>query len=199
MPTRNALASARLQYSQPAPGAPYHINLQVWSHSYDHPNAVHRSALVNAVYLTQLPLGPAYAVSNIVIKDRYGIDQTALWRRSNGIQEEGFEGYTELDTHGACGPGLTNVLWSANSGIYDERCAADPSCDAKRLQTYLSLPEQLTAYNYLLGPVTFSFDIVLSAPPSAVRLQVGHIGGNGGHPAQRAATIPQEQLVIQFP
>ncbi|MGH7516454.1 MAG: hypothetical protein ACREOC_03145 [Gemmatimonadales bacterium] len=68
-----------------------------------------------------------------------------------------------------------------------------------RLQTVRGTPEQLTAYNYLLGPLTFAFDIVLTAPPAALRLKLGHIGGNGGNPAQRSGTMPDEEFVIQFP
>jgi hypothetical protein len=147
--------------------------------------------LVKEVYLTQLT-GSSHTVSNVVVTDRYGVDETGLWRRMGGGPEEGFEGYTEYDPGGG-------ALWSARTGVYDERCLADPACDKMRLQTYLSSPHQITVFNYLIGPVTFSFDITLSAPPKAVRLVMGHVGGNGGNPAQRSAALPDEEFVIQFP
>jgi hypothetical protein len=146
-------------------------------------------------------LSQSHGVSNLRITDRYGIDETLLWSIVLGGTEIGFEGYTELDTGGSCGPGFPNALWGAFSGVYDERCLADPLCDARRLQTYRpnALPKQLLAFNYLLGPVTFAFDIALTAAPTAVRLSVGHVGGNGGNPSQRSATLPDETFVIQFP
>jgi hypothetical protein len=201
MPTRNALASIRLSYVHKTPAAPYHITIQVWSHSYDHPDPNHRSAMVSGVYLTQLAVNPGYSVSNLRITDRYGIDETWLWTVASSTTEIGFDGYAELDTGRPCQPGFPNVLWGAYTGIYDERCLADPACDARRLQTYLPLPArtQLSAYNYLLGPVTFAFDIKLSAIPIAVRLSMRHVGGNGGNPAQRWALLPSEEFVIQVP
>ena len=54
-------------------------------------------------------------------------------------------------------------------------------------------------HNYLFGPVTFTFDINLSAAPTAVKLKMGLVGGNGGNPAQLYATLPSEEFVIQFP
>lgn len=126
MPTRNALATARLSYSHRGRKAPYHASIQARSHSYDHPDPARRSALVTGVFLTQLPPSTGYAVSNVAITDRYGVDHTVLWIRTSGAQEEGFEGYTEYDTGGACGPGLPSVFWGSFSGIYDERCLADP-------------------------------------------------------------------------
>jgi len=136
LPTRNALASIRLSQVQKAAGAPYHVSLEVRSHSYDHPDPNHRSSLVNGVYLTQLPSSQSYTVSNLRVTDKYGIDETLSWSTVIGGTEIGFEGYTELDTVKPCGPGFPNVLWSAFSGVYDERCLADPLCDARRLQNY---------------------------------------------------------------
>ncbi len=199
MPTRNAFASARLRYAQAAGAGPYHVTLQIWSHSFDHPNPSRRSALVTGVFLTQLAPGPGYALSNVGITDRYGVDQSGLWTRTSGANEEGFEGYAEYDTGGACGPNLPNVFWSAFSGIYDERCLADAGTDARRLQTYRSAAEQVSVFNYVVGPLTFAFDIVVASPPAAVRVRLGLIGGNGGNPAQRSATLPDEEFVIQFP
>jgi hypothetical protein len=111
MPTRNALAAARLRYAQAAPTAPYRVTLQVWSHSFDHPDPIRRSALVTSVFLTQLPPGTGYVVSNVAITDRYGVDQSGMWTRSSGANEEGFAGYTEYDTAGVCGHGLPSVFW----------------------------------------------------------------------------------------
>jgi hypothetical protein len=199
MPTRNALAAARLRYAQAAPTAPYRVTLQVWSHSFDHPDPVRRSALVTGVFLTQLPPGTGYVVSNVAITDRYGVDQSGMWTRSSGANEEGFAGYTEYDTAGVCGHGLPSVFWAAFSGIYDERCLDDPSVDAFRLQTYRLSAPAVSVFNYIVGPLTFTFDIVLPSPPSAVRLRLGLIGGNGGNPAQRSPTLPDEQFVIRFP
>ena len=148
MPTRNALASIRLSQVQRTAGAPYHISLEVRSHSYDHPDPNHRSSLVNGVYLTQLPLSQSHTVSNLRITDRYGIDQTLLWSIVPGGTEIGFEGFTELDTVAPCRPGFPSVLWNAFSGVYDERCLADPLCDARRLQNYRvnASPKQLGAF-----------------------------------------------------
>jgi hypothetical protein len=201
MPTRNALTTARLSYVHPAPGAPYHVTLEVRSHSFDHPDPARRSALVTEVYLTQLAPSSSYLVSNLSIKDRYGVDHDGLWAGTGGFHEVGFKGYTEYDTAGACGPDLPGVFWGAFTGIYDERCLADPATDARRLQTYRSSPTQVGVFNYLLGPVTFAFDIALPSPPTAVRLKLGLIGGNGGHPAQRTpgTAIPDEEFVIKFP
>ena len=201
MPVRNALATARLRYVQRAAGAPFHVTIQVWSHSYDHPDPARRSALVTGVYLVDL-IGPntGYPVSNVSITDRYGVDQTLLWTRTSGANQEGFEGYAEYDTGGVCGHGLPSVFWGSYSGIYDERCLNDPAVDASRLQTYRTGNPQIGVYNYMLGPLTFSFDIaLLSAPPTSVRLQLGHIGGNGGNPTQRSATLPNEEWTIRFP
>jgi hypothetical protein len=199
MPTRNALATARLNYAQKGLKAPYHVTLQVWSHSFDHPDPAHRSALVTGVYLTQLPPSSGYNVSNVSIKDRYGVDHTGLWKQRSGANQEGFEGYQEYDTAGRCGPELPGIFWDAHTGIYDERCLADPATDARRFQTWRRSAYQVSVFNYLLGPVTFAFDIVLPLPPSAVRLRLGLIGGNGGNPAERQTPpLPDEEFVIQF-
>ena len=187
MPSRNALAAVRLSYQ---PGTPYKVTLQVWNHSYDHPNPARRSSLIKGVALTQLP-GNNYNPVNATITDRYGVNETDLWRAESGA-DPGFLGYNEGGTS-------SNTFWSSLTGIYDERCLADPACDARRLQTYKSAPAQLTAYNYLLGPVTFVFDVALTAHPTAVKLRVGHIGGNGGNPATRSAALPDEEFVIQLP
>jgi hypothetical protein len=157
--------------------------------------------LVKGVYLTQLPSGPL-SIANFRITDRYGVDSRQLFRSVSRPGELGWDGYMELDTGRPCAPGYPNVLWGAYTGIYDDRCLADPACDSRRLQTYVGPPAggvQLVAYNYLIGPVTFSLDLTASAAPTAVRLDIGHIGGNGGNPAQRSATLPDETFVIQLP
>jgi hypothetical protein len=186
METRNALATVRLRTQQSGATNSFHIKLTVWSRSFDHPNPSHRNALVTGVYLTQLAGTPGY-FSNTQIKDRYGVDHTRLWAGA----DSGFKGYTEYDP-GAGPP------WGANTGIYDERCLTDPSCDLMRLQTYRTDPHKLLAFNYLIGPVTFDFDVELSAPPKAVKLVLGHIGGNGGNPAQRYALLPDEEFIVQL-
>lgn len=202
MPTRNALAAIRLTYTKKRGATKYSIKLEVWSHSYDHPDPNHRSSIITGVYLTQLPqLPPAnsYSVSNLNITDRYGINQNSMWTGVNRGTEFGFEGYIELDTGRPCQPGFPNVVWGVYTGIYDERCLADPECDARRLQTVRTQWAQLSGYNYLIGPVTFAFNMALPVVPAAVRLVVGQVGGNGGNPAQRTATQPNEEFVIQVP
>jgi hypothetical protein len=158
--------------------------------------------MIKGVYLAQLPgaLGTNYQVSNLRITDRYGIDETGLWTLTRQSNEEGFDGLAAGDTNALarCVPDL-GVMWSAFTGIYDERCLADRACDAMRLQTVRSAGSRLTVFNYLLGPLTFSFDIALPSPPRAVRLVIGQIGGNGGNPLQRTANLPDEEFVIQFP
>ena len=198
MPTRNALGSIRLSYTQSVPNGPYHITLQVWSHSYDHPDPARRSAAIRGVYLIQLTGGSPYNMSHVKIVDRYGVEQNSLWTGVSAPNEAGFEGYVEVDTGKPCQPGFPNVLWGAYTGIYDERCLEDPACDRRRLQTIAQWP-QLTSFNYLLGPLTFSFDLALSAPPTAVRLRMSLVGGNGGNPAQRFYTLPDEGFIITVP
>jgi len=198
MPTRNALASARLSYTQATPTDPYRVTLQVWSHSYDHPTPSRRSAVVSGVKLTQLsqlpPLpNPGSTITNVAITDRYGISHADLWTLGYGGGEQGFVGHVEWDNG-------SKVVWSASSGIYDERCAADQTCDRLRLQTFRhTAVDEITVYNYLPGPLTFAFDIKLSAPPTAVRLQLSLQGGNGGNPAQRTPLLLDEEFVINFP
>jgi hypothetical protein len=156
---------------------------------------------VNGVYLTQLPAPPGPQGGGVHITDKYGVDETLLWRPMSSGTEMGFEGFTDLDTGTPCAASYPNVLFTSYTGVYDDRCREDPACDARRLQTYMSNPTgvQLSAFNYLTGPVTFAFNADLSAPPTAVRLRMGHIGGNGGNPAQRWALLPDETFIIAFP
>lgn len=194
MPTRTGLGTVRLTSTQV--GANQHITLQVWSHSYDHPDPNYKNAIINGVYLVQLPQTTNFNVSNVKITDRYGIDETTLWTGTLGGTSVGFDGYAER-VGGTGSP----IGWASYSGIYDERCLADPLCDARRLQTYRAGAghSAITVFNYLLGPVTFSFDVKLSAAPTAVRLKMGQVGGNGGNPATLYATLPSEEFIIQFP
>ena len=199
MTVRNALASAQLTYTQKGAGAPYHVAIKVWSHTYDHPDPARRSALVTEVFLAELPQN-APIMTNVKIVDRYGVDQTMVFTGTIGGSQQGWEGYKEFDTGGACGPQLPQVFWGAFSGIYDERCLADQTIDARRLQTYGIGSTQISVYNYILGPLTFSFDIALASPPTSVLLRVGRIGGNGGNPAQRTEVFPgHEEFLIRFP
>ena len=153
--------------------------------------------MIREVYLTQLQ-GTNNSFSNAVITDRYGVDETLLWKPVIGGPEIGWRGYVEWDSTGVC-PGAIGVVWGSDSGIYDERCLYDPTCDAMRLQTEIPAPHKISVFNYLLGPLTFTFDIALSSPPRAVRLVMGHNGGNGGDPAVRYAALPDEEFVIQVP
>ncbi|MDH4132521.1 MAG: hypothetical protein OEV95_12025 [Gemmatimonadota bacterium] len=198
MATRNALATARLSYRLLKPKL-YRCSLMVWSRTYDHPTPMHRSAAVTGVFIAQLPATTTSLIATRSIKDRYGVSHSGFWVPTIGGGEEGWDGYAEYDTGGACGAGLPNVFWSASSGIYDDRCAADPAIDAYRLQTARPTAEQITVYNYLAGPVTFEFDFKSAKPPAAVRLVVGLQGGNGGNPAQLAPTLPNEEFTIVFP
>jgi len=195
MPTRNALASVSL-HSEPKKGGGFHVRLQVWNRSYDDPDPARRNALIKKVLLTKLT-GNQNSPTNVQITDRYGIDETTLWMTQHGI-DTGFDGYTEV---GPVQIGTTSigVIWASYTGIYDERCLADPNCDRMRLQTYRPDQFRIAAYNYLLGPVTFAFDINQPGPPNAVRLTMGHIGGNGGNPAQRSAAPGEEEFIIEFP
>jgi hypothetical protein len=201
MPTRNALAAIRLTYARKRAPLPYRISIQVWSHSYDHPDPARRSAMIGAVYLSQLAVGGNHMPGNVQIVDRYGIDETRMWTPVSAATEAGFEGYIELDTGSPCQPGFPSVLWGVYSGIYDERCLADPACDAMRLHTYIPAPgyAQLAGYNYVAGPLTFNFDLSLPAVPTAVRLRMTQVGGNGGNPAQRNSLLPPETFTIQVP
>jgi hypothetical protein len=198
MPTINALASARLRYKQLSPGV-YRCSLLVWSHTYDHSNAAGRSAVVSGVYLAQLPASTASLVATRSITDRYGVSHAGLWVPTSGAGEEGWDGYTEYDSGGACGPGVPNVIWGAWTGIYDERCAADPAVDAFRLQTSRVSAVEIAVFNYLPGPLSFEFDLKSPKPPAAVRLVLGLQGGNGGNPAQRNAALPNQEFTITFP
>jgi hypothetical protein len=194
MPVQNALASVRLDYAQKTSGAPYHVSLQVWNRSFDNPDPTRRSSIIREVSLTQLP-DANWQVSNLRIRDRYGVDHTRLWAGTGGYHEQGWDGYVEWDR----GAPDHLVIWSVFSGIYDERCAADTACDGMRLQTLRTSNEQITVFNYLLGPVSFSFDITMSAPPKAVKLKTSLIGGNGGNPAVRGNASAWEEFVVQFP
>ena len=198
MPTKNALATIRLNYTQKN-GAPYRVRIQVWSHSYDHPDPAKRNSLVTGVALTNLPQPNQVTLSNAKITDRYGIDSTGLFRVKSGV-DTGFDGFTEWDSGGSCGHGVPNVLWLSYAGVYDERCLADPACDAMRFQNYRWGPYQIVGFNYMLGPVTFEFDATLSSPPTDVKLTMAHIGGNGGNPATRTSNANVfEEFVIHFP
>jgi hypothetical protein len=136
-------------------------------------------------------------LQNVRITDRGGIDSASMWGGINFPTEVGFDGYREVDTGRPCQPGFPNVLWGVYTGVYDERCLADPACDARRMQTHVKWP-QLVGFNYLISPVTFAFDIAIAAPPTAVRLRMSMIGGNDGNPAQRFSTLPDEIFTIQF-
>jgi hypothetical protein len=196
MPTQNALAAVRLTSVRRRPPQAYHVTLEVWSHSYDHPDPVSRSAFIRTVSLTGLTT--TANMTNVTVKDRYGVDQSSLMVGSTNPTNITFDGYREVDTGRPCQPGFPAVLWGVYSGIYDQRCLADPVCDALRLQTLATWPG-LTGFNYISGPVTFDFDVGLAAPPKTVRLTMFFIGGNQGNPAQRFNNQPSETFTIEFP
>jgi hypothetical protein len=195
MPTGHALASVSLT-CEPNGAGVFHVTLQVWNRSYDHPEPGRRNALIKKVMLTRLS-GNQNAPLNPHITDRYGIDETKFWTSDHGI-DAGFDGYTEVGPV-QIGANSIAVIWGAYTGIYDERCMTDPNCDRMRLQSYRPDQYGLVAYNYLLSPVTFSFDIKQPAAPKAVSLTMGHIGGNGGDPARRSAVAGEEKFIIEFP
>ena len=201
MPARNALASASLTCDPKKGGGAFHVTLRVWSHSYDHPDPVRRNALIKKVKLAKLT-GTNNPLSNVRITDRYGIEETSLWATEHGGAEVGFASYTEVGPVflGPTGTSRIDVIWGSYTGIYDDRCWADPACDAMRLQTHRLDQNRIAVYNYLIGPVTFSFDISQPAPPKAVKLVMGLISGNGGNPAQRSPALPdEEEFIIEFP
>ncbi|HTE44770.1 MAG TPA: hypothetical protein VK636_05955 [Gemmatimonadaceae bacterium] len=181
------LATAHLHHTHD--GDIYHVTLEVQSRSFDHPDPSHRSAAITKVALTELAPGQ-HTVSNVKITDHFGVENL-LWKQQSGVTE-GFSGITEFDSgHG--------VAWLSTTGIYDPRCQEHAAVDAVRLQTYRAQGTILAAFNYLHGPVTFAFDIQLASPPKAVEITLGLVGGNGGNPAQRSATLPDEVFVIHFP
>jgi hypothetical protein len=198
MPARNAFASASLDCVPKKGGGAFHVTLKVWSHSYDQADPQRRNALIKTVKLARLT-GTQNPLSNVHITDRYGVDHTAFWPVEQGGAEVGFVSYTEV---GPVFIGTTriNVIWGSTTGIYDERCWADPACDSMRLQTVRVGQDQIAVFNYLLGPVTFSFDIAQPVAPKAVKLVMGYISGNGGNPAQRGpALLDEEIFIIEFP
>jgi hypothetical protein len=80
-------------------------------------------------------------------------------------------------------------------GIYDERCAGDSAVDASRLRTHKNVtPPALAVYEYIVGPVTYSFSLDRFTPPATVKVTFGFIGG-------RTATMNpyEEQEVISLP
>jgi hypothetical protein len=185
MPSPN-LATATLKHTAIRPGW-HHITLTVRSHTHQNPDPTKRCAAITEVYVTELAAGE-HAVANITIKDAYGVDHLDLWSQVSG-DEEGFTGYTECDSGGA-------VEWTSTSAIYDTACLHDPDVDAMRLQNFRSGDSSVAAFNYMSGPVTFEFDLEVAAPPKAVRLVFGLMGGNGGDATSRKAAQPDESVVI---
>jgi hypothetical protein len=181
-----ALATVSL-HSTPAGAGAFHVKLVDTSHTHRNADVAKRCAAITGVYLTELAAG-SHTVTNTVITDHYGVNQTQLWTQRSGI-DEGFGGYLEWDTGG-------HVAWISNSGIYDSACLHDAAVDARRLQTYRPTPDRVAAFNYIVSPVTFEFDITLAAKPKAVRLTIGFVGGNGGNPASHSPAFPDETLII---
>jgi hypothetical protein len=200
MSTRNALATARIKASLGKKTKLWTVVLEVWNRSYDHPDPARRNSIIRTVELVDLPAtSTAHDVELRSIVDRYGVSSMGLWEPIDGIQSVGFDGYVEYDVGGACGPDLPNVFWSAITGIYDERCLADPACDAMRLQTLRATPSQVSVFEYLIGPVTFTFTLDTFTPTAGIQITHSLIGGNGGDPTRRMSSIPDEQFIIHFP
>lgn len=196
MPAMNAFASASLTCDPIGTGS-FHVTLKVWNRSYDNPDPARRNTLLRKVGLTGLA-GTQNSVRNPQITDRYGVDQTNLWMTVAGSVDVGFEGYTEIGPV-KIGTTTIGVIWGAYTGVYDERCLYDPACDAMRFQTHRPNAHQISVFNYLLGPVTFVFDITQPTAPKSVRLSMDMIGGNGGDPDRRSAAPGADEFVISFP
>lgn len=162
--------------------------LQVWNQSYDNPNAARRNSLITKVELIDLPNPPPVLTSSGVA-DRYGNDIRTLWPHGNlTVQSAGFLGYSEQS-------GSSGTLWAMHAGIYDDRCAGEPAIDATRLRTLKNVtPPALAVYEYIVGPVTFSFSLSSFAPPGTVRITFGFIGGRTG-----TRNPYEEQEVISLP
>jgi hypothetical protein len=161
--------------------------LKVWNQSSEHANAAHRNALITKVELLGLP-SPSTKLTPKSVTDRHGNDITSLWPNGNlSADSVGFLGYSERSEP-------SGTIWGLHAGIYDARCDNKPACDSSRLRTYKSpTPPFLMVYEYIVGPVSFSFSLNNFIPPGTLRVTFGFIGGRSG-----TKNPYEEQVVIQL-
>ena len=161
--------------------------LKVWNQSSEHANVARRNSLITKVELLGLPsLSTKLTPKNVT--DRHGNDITSLWPNGNlSADSVGFLGYSEKSDS-------SGTMWRLHAGIYDARCDNKPACDSSRLRTHKSLtPPSLMVYEYIVGPVSFSFSLNNFTPPGTLRVTFGFIGGRNG-----TQNPYEEQVVIQL-
>ena len=185
-PVTQGFAKVDLVSTQTAGG--WNVVLKVRNQSYDNPNAARRNSLITKVELINLPSPPPLLTPTSVV-DRSGNDIRTLWPNGNlSEQSAGFLGYSERSDS-------SGNLWAMHAGIYDERCAGDSAVDGPRLRTHKNVtPPALAVYEYIVGPVTFSFSLNQFTPPGTVRIMFGFIGGRPG-----TMNPYEEQEVISLP
>jgi hypothetical protein len=159
MPPTDTLATVQFKAVQDAAGV-WTLSMMISSRSYDDATA-RRCSLITRVRLVDLPAASGgYQTSIRKITDRDGINVARLWMNEQGDRFVGFVGYKE-QTVFLKQPAVGATTWQSVSGIYDERCAADPACDKYRYQTVpvggsgSSPVERLAAFNYLASPLIF--------------------------------------------
>jgi hypothetical protein len=98
------------------------------------------------------------------VVDAEGQSWFAPWWNGSPEGDFGFFGYQERDElvpdPEGNDPFYHEVVWGEFTGVYSSACAADPACDARRLQTIIHRNptwNDTTAFHYLPGPVTFRF------------------------------------------
>jgi hypothetical protein len=164
----------RIEATSAQTSAGWNLALQVWNQSYENPNSGRRNSLITKVELIDLPAPPPQLTLTSIV-DRYGHDIRTLWPNGNLTpQSVGFVGYSEQAAS-------SGTVWAMHAGIYDERCAGDPGVDASRLRTHkVVTPPALSVYEYIAGPVRFTFTLSNFTPPGAARITFGFIGGRAG-------------------
>jgi hypothetical protein len=185
MPIKKGSAKVHLTSTHNA--TQWDIVLKVWNQSSEHASASRRNALITKVELLGLS-SLSTKLTPKKVTDRYGNDITSLWPNGNLSDDSvGFLGYSERSES-------SGTIWGLHAGIYDARCDNKPACDSSRLRTYKSsTPPFLMVYEYIVGPVSFSFSLNNFIPPGTLRVTFGFIGGRSG------AKIPdEEQVVIQL-
>ena len=208
MPPSSAPAAVQLNASQDAAGL-WTVALRVSSLTYEEASAARRCSLITRVRLVDLPAPSSggYQLNLGSIRDRHGINVSRHWMHEQGQRFAGFVGYKELTVF-LKQPSVGVTAWQSFSGIYDDRCAADPDYDKYRYQTVPvgasgNAPvDRLMAFNYLRGPVTFEFTIDRFQRPARIQITLGLIGGNGGQPDQNlpgGVAHLEEDVTIDVP
>ena len=174
------------------------ITVRVWNRSYDHPNPAKRNSLLSQLSLVALDLNgaewsTAWVPTYVSSVDAGGADTTQFWTTVGWRSQFQLIGYIEysdpLDN--------TRVQWSSTTGLYDERCQDDASCDADRVRSQ-TLPGQYGACNYLTGPSVFTFEAPSLPPALGVNLRFTRIGGNGGTPDGLGDSTAVEDCRVSF-